>query len=106
MAFSGGSWPPGPKSGDGAVTSISGGEIFGWCRDPLEPEVQQGVDLLIDGYYVGGLNASSEDVDETGEFCLKIPSSFRDGREHTIQVNVRGSRICLGKKTVILSADT
>jgi hypothetical protein len=80
----------------GEVTGISNGEIVGWCQDPFEPDFQQEIDLLIDGYFTGGTKPVRRGKTKRGrEFCLEIPRSFRDGEEHDLKVVVRGSRLCL-----------
>lgn len=88
----------------GEVEQVLNGGVIGWCRDPLDPEFKQQVDLLIDGYFAGGSEPCGESEDGHG-FRLEVPPSFRDGKKHDVKVVVRGSRICLweGKERLPVS---
>lgn len=82
----------------GEVTEIANGMVKGWCRDPFDPSFKQEVDLMIDGYFVGGTNSLKHCRDDH-KFELAIPVLFCDGQAHDMKVFVRGSRICLWEGT-------
>ncbi len=86
--------PPGDDLPNGHIDQLDCNTIRGWAYDPDSTNTAVGIHIYIDGQGtdIGATNIDRPDVDDGGPhgFSWGVPSKWRDGRTHNVDVYAIG----------------